>query len=84
MAGIAGGVDGIDLSVRPMASGTFQPDVRSMAHALKGTGYTLDIDPGKMIGIENMLNELMQEYVFNPATTTPDPRVLSFPMPGRV
>jgi len=82
MAGIAGGVDGIDLSVRPMASGTVQPDVRSMAHALKGTGYTLDIDPSKMIDIENMLNELMQEYAFNPTTTTPDPRVLGFPMPG--
>ncbi len=82
MAGIAGGVDGIDLSVRPMASGTMQPDVRSMAHALKGTGYTLDIDPDKMMVIENMLNELMQEYAFNPTTTTPDPRVLAFPMPG--
>ena len=82
MAGIAGGVDGIDLSVRPMASGTVQPDVRSMAHALKGTGYTLDIDPGKMLDIENILNELMKEYAFNPATTTPDPRVLGFPMPG--
>ncbi len=82
MAGIAGGVDGIDLSVRPMASGTVQPDVRSMAHALKGTGYTLDIDPDKMIKIENMLNELMKEYAFNPTTTSPDPRVLGFPMPG--
>ncbi|MGB6866178.1 MAG: biotin/lipoyl-containing protein, partial [Candidatus Aminicenantaceae bacterium] len=82
MAGVAGGVDGIDLSVRPMASGTVQPDVRSMAHALKGTGYTLDIDPDKMRGIENMLNELMQEYVFNPTATTPDPRVLGFPMHG--
>jgi pyruvate carboxylase subunit B len=82
MAGIEGGVDGIDLSVRPMASGTVQPDVRSMAHALKGTGYTLDIDPEKMMGIENMLNELMQEYAFNSATSTPDPRVLGFPMPG--
>jgi pyruvate carboxylase subunit B len=82
MAGVAGGVDGIDLSVRPMASGTVQPDVRSMAHALKGTGYTLDIDPTKMIEIENMLNELMKDYAFNPTTTTPDPRVLGFPMPG--
>ncbi|MGB6866092.1 MAG: biotin/lipoyl-containing protein, partial [Candidatus Aminicenantaceae bacterium] len=82
MAGVAGGVDGIDLSVRPMASGTVQPDVRSMAHALKGTGYTLDIDPAKMMGIENMLNELMQEYDFNPTTTTPDARVLGFPLPG--
>jgi len=82
MAGIAGGADGIDLSVRPMASGTVQPDVRSMAHALKGTGYSLDIDPNRMNKLENMLNELMQEYAFNPATTTPDARVLGFPMPG--
>jgi pyruvate carboxylase subunit B len=82
MAGIAGGVDGIDLSVRPMASGTVQPDVRSMAHALKGTGYSLNIDPTKMPVIEDMLGELMKDYAFNPTTTTPDPRVLGFPMPG--
>ncbi len=82
MAGIEGGVDGIDLSVRPMASGTVQPDVRSMAHALKGTGYSLDVDAGKMDEIENMLNEGLVEYDFNPVTTTADARVVGFPMPG--
>ncbi len=82
MAGIAGGVDGVDLSVRPMASGTVQPDVRSVAHALKGTGYSLDIDAGKMGEIENLLNEGLQEYEFNPVTTTADARVVGFPMPG--
>ncbi len=82
MAGIAGGVDGIDLSVRPMASGTVQPDVRSMAHGLKGTGYSLDIDASKMGAIEDMLTDLMKDYSFNPATTTADARVLGFPMPG--
>jgi pyruvate carboxylase subunit B len=82
MAGIAGGVDGIDLSVRPMASGTVQPDVRSMWHALKGTGYSLDIDHTKMDEIENMLNEGLSEYEFNPVTTTADARVVGFPMPG--
>ena len=82
MAGIEGGVDGIDLSVRPMASGTVQPDVRSMWHALKGTGYSLDIDHTKMDEIENMLNEGMAEYDFNPVTTTADARVVGFPMPG--
>lgn len=82
MAGIEGGVDGIDLSVRPMASGTVQPDVRSMAHALKGTGYSLDIDAAKMMEIENILTEGMKEYDFNPTTTTADARVLGFPMPG--
>ncbi len=82
MAAIAGGADGVDLSVRPMASGTVQPDARSLAHALKGTGYSLDMDVAKLTSIENMLMELMQEYAFNPATTTPDARVLGFPMPG--
>lgn len=82
MAGIAGGVDGIDLSVRPMASGTVQPDVRSMWHALKGTGYSLDVDHTKMDEIEDVLSQGLSEYDFNPVTTTPDARVVGFPMPG--
>jgi pyruvate carboxylase subunit B len=65
-----------------MASGTVQPDVRSMWHALKGTGYSLDIDHTKMDEIENMLNDGMAEYDFNPVTTTADARVVGFPMPG--
>ena len=82
MAGIDGGVDGIDLAVRPLASGTSQPDVRSMAHALKGTGYSLDIDHTKMDEIESLLNEGLSEYEFNPVTTSADARVVGFPMPG--
>lgn len=82
MAGIQGGVDGIDLSVRPMASGTVQPDVRSMVHALKGTGFSLDIDISKIQVIEDLLNEGLKEYSFDPTTTTADARVIGFPMPG--
>lgn len=82
VAGIEGGVDGVDLSVRPMASGTVQPDLRSLAHALKGSGYSLDVDGSKMSIIENLLNEGLKEYSFNPTTTTADARVLGFPMPG--
>lgn len=81
-AGIEGGVDGVDLSIRPMASGTVQPDVRSLAHALKGTGYSLNVNLAKMQEIENLLNEGLKDYEFNPATTTADARVLGFPMPG--
>jgi pyruvate carboxylase subunit B len=82
MAAIHGGADGADLSIRPMASGTVQPDARSLAHALKGTGYSLDIDVSKLPELEAMLQELMEEYDFNPTTTTADARVLGFPMPG--
>ncbi len=82
MAGIAGGVDRIDLSVRPLASGTAQPDVRSMWHALKGTGYALDIDASKMDELEKLLDEGLKDYAFNPVTTSADARVVNFPMPG--
>jgi len=82
MAAIEGGADGIDLSVRPLASGTAQPDVRSMAHALKGTGFSLDFDVSKVRMIENILTEGMKDYDFNPVTTMADARVISFPMPG--
>ena len=82
MAGIEAGVDGVDLSIRPMASGTVQPDVRSLAHGLKGTGYALDVDVSKISEIENLLNEGLKDYNFNPTTTTADARVLGFPMPG--
>jgi pyruvate carboxylase subunit B len=82
MAGIAGGVDGVDLSLRPLASGTVQPDIRSLAHALKGTGYTLDLDASRVDALETLLEEGLAEYEFDPATTTPDARVVGFPMPG--
>ena len=82
MAAIEGGADGVDLSVRPLASGTVQPDVRSLDHALKGTGYSIDIDASRMTEIENLLNEGLKDYVFNPVVTSADARVVGFPMPG--
>lgn len=82
VAAIEGGVDGIDPSIRPLASGTVQPDIRSVAHALKGTGYSLDADLSKVGEIENLLGEGLSEYEFNPTTTSADARVLGFPMPG--
>jgi pyruvate carboxylase subunit B len=82
MAGIQAGVDGVDVSIRPMASGTVQPDIRSLNHALKGTGYKLNVDVSKVHGIEDVLTDGLKEYNFNPTTTTADARVLGFPMPG--
>jgi pyruvate carboxylase subunit B len=82
MAAIHGGADGVDLAVRPLAAGTSQPDARALAHALKGTGYSLDMDVGGLSEIESMLEESLSDYAFNPTTTTPDARVLGFPMPG--
>jgi pyruvate carboxylase subunit B len=82
LAGIHGGVDGIDLSIRPLAGGTSQPDIRAMAHILKGTGYALDVDVSGLRDVEGLLEVGLADYQFNPTTTTVDARVLGFPMPG--
>lgn len=82
VAAIEGGVNGIDPSIRPLASGTVQPDIRSVAHALKGSGYSLDANLEKVGEIENLLTEGLKDYNFNPTTTSADARVLGFPMPG--
>jgi pyruvate carboxylase subunit B len=82
MAAIHGGADGVDLSIRPLSGGTSQPDARSLAHSLKGTGYALDIDVAKLREIEALLEEALSAYEFDATTTTPDSRVLGFPMPG--
>lgn len=82
MAGIEGGADGVDPAIRPLAGGTSQPDIRSLAHSLKGTGYSLDVDMSKMKPIEDALIDGLKDYEFNPTVTTPDARVLGFPMPG--
>jgi pyruvate carboxylase subunit B len=81
-AAIHGGADGVDLSCRPLASGTSQPDVRSLAHVLKGSGYSLDIDVSVISGISRMLDKALKDYEYDPAATTADARVLGFPMPG--
>jgi len=82
VAAIEGGVTGIDPSIRPLASGTVQPDIRSVAHALKGTGYSLEGNLSKVGEIETLLSDGLKDYNFNPTTTTADARVLGFPMPG--
>lgn len=82
LAGIEGGVDGIDLSIRPLAGGASQPDLRSMAHLLKGSGMRLDLEVSGMPEVESLLETGLEAYAFNPTTTTIDARVLGFPMPG--
>ena len=82
LAGIEGGVNGVDAAIRPLASGTSQPDIRSVAHGLKGTGYSLDVNVAKLGKVEEALIEGLKEYEFNPTVTSPDARVLGFPIPG--
>ncbi|MDY0220397.1 MAG: biotin/lipoyl-containing protein [Desulfobacterium sp.] len=82
MAAIEGGATGIDLAKSPVSGGTCQPNILSMMHAMKGTGYTLDLDYEKIITASDTFEKAMKEYFFPPEAKMVSPKVILSPMPG--
>ncbi len=81
-AALDAGADGIDLAMKPVSGGTAQPDIITMWHALKGTGYDLGIDIDKIVEAEEIFKECMKDYFMPPEATTVDPIIVFSPMPG--
>ncbi len=81
-AALDAGADQLDLSLSPLSGGTCQVDLLTMWHALRGTDFTLDIDPEKILKLEESLKEALKEYFMPPEATKVDARIPFFPMPG--
>ncbi len=81
-AAIEAGADQIDLSIAPVSGGTSQPDIITMWHALRGTDYTLDVDIGHIVKLEQMLKDALKDYFVPPEATCVEPLIPFFPMPG--
>lgn len=79
---IKAGADSLDLSFQPVSGGTCQPDVLTMWHALRGTEYTLDIDPKKIQEAENVFQDCMAKYFLPPEATKVNPIIPFSPLPG--
>ncbi len=82
MAAIEAGVDQIDLSLAPCSGGTCQPDYASMWHALRGTGYELDVDIEKVMVAANVFKQCMADYFMPPEAKAVEPLIPWSPMPG--
>lgn len=82
LAAIENGADSLDLSMQPVSGGTCQPDVLTMWHALRGTEYTLDIDPKKIQEAENVFKDCMAKYFLPPEATSVNPMIPFSPLPG--
>ncbi|MCQ2403142.1 MAG: biotin/lipoyl-binding protein [Lentisphaeria bacterium] len=82
MAAIEGGAEIIDLAMRPMSGGTSQPDLLTMWHAFKGTEYTLDLDPEKIMKVEDVFIQCMSKYMIPPEAKTTNPLITLCPLPG--
>lgn len=82
MSAIEAGADGIDLSMAPMSGGTSQPDIITMWHALRGTGFDLGIDIDKIVEAEEVFKECMGRYDLLPEDRLVEPIIPWSPMPG--
>ena len=82
LAAIEAGADGIDLAKSPVSGGTSQPDIISMWHALKGTGFSLDLDYEKALEASYVFEDCMKEYYVPPEAKQVTPIVAIAPMPG--
>ena len=82
MAALDAGADAIDLSLAPASGGTCQPDILVMWHALRGTGYHLDVDIDKVREAEEVFKEQMADYFLPPEATAVEPLIPWSPMPG--
>ena len=81
-AAIEAGADTIDLAMAPLSGGTCEADILVMYQRLRGTDYTLDIDPEKIMHVENVFKKCMSKYFMPPESMQVSPEIIFSPMPG--
>lgn len=81
-AAITAGADIIDLCMAPVSGGTAEVDILTMWQRLRGTEYTLDIDPEKYLEVEALFIDQMYKYYMPPEATAVNPVISFSPMPG--
>ena len=81
-AAIEAGADVIDLAMSPLSGGTCEADILVMYQKLRGTEYTLDVDPEKILAAEKVFEKCMEKYFMPPESMQVSPKIIFSPMPG--
>ena len=82
VAAIKAGADQVDCSLAPASGGTWQPDVATLWHALRGENYELDVDIDKMMEAAAVFKDCMSDYFIPPEAKAVEPMIPWSPMPG--
>lgn len=82
LAAVEAGADIVDLSMAPVSGGTCQPDIATMWHALRETGFELDVDVDAIMKVEDAFKDAMKDYFLPPEAVRVEPRIPWSPMPG--
>ena len=81
-AAISAGADVIDLAMAPLSGGTCEADILVMYQRLRGTEYSLDIDPEKILKVEKVFKDCLSKYFMPPESMQVSPEIIFSPMPG--
>ena len=83
---VEAGVDVIDTAISPFSGGTSQPASETMAEALKGLGYEVNVDLPLMYQMADYFKGVRQEFIadgtLNPISLTTDTQGLVHQVPG--
>lgn len=83
---IEAGADWVDTAISPFSEGTSQPATESLALTLSEMGYEIDVDVELVHEIAQHFKAIRTKYldegVLSPEALSPDPRALTFQVPG--
>ena len=83
---VEAGADVIDTAISPFSGGTSQPATETLAVALKGLGYEVDLDEPTLYEIADYFKPVRAEYLedgtLNPISLTTDTQCLNYQIPG--
>ena len=83
---VEAGADVIDTAISPFSGGTSQPATETLAVALKGLGYEVDLDEPTLYEIADYFKSIRAKYLedgtLNPISLTTDTQCLNYQIPG--
>ena len=83
---VEAGADVIDTAISPFSGGTSQPATETLAVALKGLGYEVDLDEPTLYEIADYFKPVRAKYMedgtLNPISLTTDTQCLNYQIPG--
>ncbi|MFC1771556.1 biotin attachment protein [Candidatus Margulisiibacteriota bacterium] len=82
LSAIEAGVDGIDLSLAPVAGGISQPSVLTLLKALKGSEFDLGFDAHKIAEVEEIFCHCLEDYILAPEAFQVSNWIWAIPLPG--
>ena len=83
---VEAGADVIDTAISPFSGGTSQPATETLAVALRGLGYEVDLDEPTLYEIADYFKPIRAKYLedgtLNPISLTTDTQCLNYQIPG--